>query len=223
MAAPCHQVRGELGRDGIEELRSGCQSHVGEIKQQAPGEPQSVVDVEAAVEIGVVDEAFPSHRGARFLEVDAHDDEQVFGQAVGFLFQTAGVLDGGVGVVYGAGAGDDQETLVAALMMSPIARRAAVTVAVACSVIGSSSSTKIIGGTRGRRFSILRSSVVWFMAFQRWYLTQFFRRGELAGDTCPVVRSIPPETITQHARVRRIRYNGGVPRLEAPTCTRQIP
>ena len=48
---------------------------------------------EAAVEVRVVDVALPADGGARLLEVDAHDDEQVALQRVGHRLQAARVFD----------------------------------------------------------------------------------------------------------------------------------
>ena len=50
------------------------------VEQHVAREPQAVVDVEAAVEIGIVDQALPADRGARLLEIDAHDDLEAVGQ-----------------------------------------------------------------------------------------------------------------------------------------------
>ena len=76
---------------------------------------QAEVDVEGAVQIGVVDEAFPADGGARFFKINAHDDEQLF-----FVFltqgqQAAGVFEGGFGVVDGAGADNGEQAFVAAV------------------------------------------------------------------------------------------------------------
>ena len=39
---------------------------------------QAFLDLERVVQVGVVDKPLPAHRGARFLEVHPHDDEEVF-------------------------------------------------------------------------------------------------------------------------------------------------
>ena len=40
-----------------------------------------------AVQMRVVDVALPAHRGARFLEIHPHHDQQVGGQRIGLLLE----------------------------------------------------------------------------------------------------------------------------------------
>lgn len=75
--SPADEVRDELGRHGVEELAAGGQAELVDLGEQFARDAQSLVDVEGAVEVRVVDQALPSDRRARLLEVDAHDDEQV--------------------------------------------------------------------------------------------------------------------------------------------------
>lgn len=60
----------------------------------------------------VVDEAFPANRGAWLFEVDTHDDEEVISVFVRKDFEFFAILDGGFGIVDGAGTDDDEETVV---------------------------------------------------------------------------------------------------------------
>ncbi len=53
------------------------------------------IEVEAAVQIGIVDQAFPADRRARLLEIDAHHDLQPIRQALAQRAQTAGIVHGG--------------------------------------------------------------------------------------------------------------------------------
>lgn len=65
--------------------------------------------MERVVDVRVVDQAFPAHRCARFFQVGPHDDEE--GVAV-FFFEgeeAGSIVEGGGGVVDGAGAYDDEE------------------------------------------------------------------------------------------------------------------
>ena len=68
------------GRNHVEEFGAGGHAHLGEVEQQTAREAQAVVDAEGLVEERIVDEALPAERGARFLEVDAHDDAQLGGR-----------------------------------------------------------------------------------------------------------------------------------------------
>ena len=76
------------------------------------GEAQAVVDLVGLIEVRIVDEALPSDGGAGLLKVDAHDDAQVGGELVDGGFEQGGVFAGGLGVVNGAGAGEDQQARV---------------------------------------------------------------------------------------------------------------
>ena len=78
--SPTDQVRNVLRGDEIEELDPGRYAGVVQVEQQPPRDAQSLVDVEPAVEVGVVDQSFPPDRGARLFEIDAHDDEQPGGE-----------------------------------------------------------------------------------------------------------------------------------------------
>ncbi len=54
--------------------------HFVQLEQELARDAQAVVDAEAAVEIGIVDQAFPADGRARLLEINAHDDQQIGGQ-----------------------------------------------------------------------------------------------------------------------------------------------
>src|SRR5262249_3000046 len=62
--APRDEVRGELRRDRIEEFAARRQPELGQIEQDPARAPQPLVDDEASVEVRVVDEPLPAHRGA---------------------------------------------------------------------------------------------------------------------------------------------------------------
>jgi len=73
---------------------------------------QAVVDAEAAVEVRVVDQALPADGGPGFLEIDAHDHQQVGGMLARLLTQAAGVLHGGLRVMDRTRPDDDQQAVV---------------------------------------------------------------------------------------------------------------
>ena len=76
---------------------------------------QPLVDLESSVEIGVVDQPLPADSGARFFEIDAHDDMQVTFQLVTQCFQLAGILHRSLGIVNGAGANDNDNAIIRAV------------------------------------------------------------------------------------------------------------
>ena len=110
--APRHQVGDELRRDGVQELAARRQPHVGEVEEKPPRQAQPVVDREAPVEPGVVDEPLPPDGRPRLLEVDAHDEEEVVGEPIGGAPEARRVLAGRLDVVDRAGPHDDQQAVV---------------------------------------------------------------------------------------------------------------
>jgi len=78
----------------------------------AAGEPQALVDVEAAVEIGIVDQALPADRRAGLFEIDPHDDLEPVGQGLAQRRQTAGIVNGRDRIVDRTGADDDKQPVV---------------------------------------------------------------------------------------------------------------
>ena len=77
MAPQRHEIGDELRRDRCRGTRCPRARRSAARSQQEPArEAQALVDREAAVEIGIVDQALPADRGARLLEVDAHHHEQ---------------------------------------------------------------------------------------------------------------------------------------------------
>ncbi|KAG1450799.1 hypothetical protein G6F57_016320 [Rhizopus arrhizus] len=113
--APGHQVGDVLRRDHIEEFDTGRQAKLVDVAQQATGDAQALVDPEAAVQGGVVDQALPAHRGARLLEVHAHDDFQFAGQRIAQWLQALGVLDGRMRIVDRARAHHHRQAVITAL------------------------------------------------------------------------------------------------------------
>ena len=73
---------------------------------------QAVVDFVGAVEVRIVDEAFPSDGGAGLFKIDAHDDAQVGGEFGDCALEEAGVFAGGLGIVNGTWACKNEETVV---------------------------------------------------------------------------------------------------------------
>jgi hypothetical protein len=97
--APAHQIGVELSERRIQKLRSGRQAQLGNIREKPTRHPEALVDVIRAVEVRIVDQAFPSQRRARLLEVDAHHHEDALGDLVRQLSKSGRKLDCRVGVV----------------------------------------------------------------------------------------------------------------------------
>ena len=67
----------ELWRDGIEHLARDWHAPIRQIDEQLPRYSQSLVDLEAVVDFRIVDQALPAYCCTGFLQVGAHDDEEV--------------------------------------------------------------------------------------------------------------------------------------------------
>ena len=93
----------------------GGHAHLGQVEQQMARQAQAVVDLVGLIEMRIVDEALPADGGAGLFKVDAHDDAQVGGEFGDGAFEQAGVFARGFGVVDGAGAGEDEQAVVAAV------------------------------------------------------------------------------------------------------------
>ena len=109
---PGNEISHELRRDRIEELGARRKSELVDVEQEAPRAAQALVDGEAVVEIGVVDQPLPTHGGARLLEVDPHHDEQVVAVVTDDAAQAPRIVERCLGVVNRAGSHDDDETIV---------------------------------------------------------------------------------------------------------------
>ena len=86
----------------IEELGRRWQAEIVDVEQQFARKAEPLVDVEALVEIGVVDEPLPADGRARLLEVGAHDHDQVIGITRGQARQPFAILERRRRVVDGA-------------------------------------------------------------------------------------------------------------------------
>src|SRR6185312_3822459 len=97
------EVRDVLRRDHVEELATRRQPETIDVEQQAARQAKPLVDAEAAIEIGVVDETLPADSGARFLEVDAHHDLERALEVFALIREPARVFHRSLRVVDGAG------------------------------------------------------------------------------------------------------------------------
>lgn len=102
----------ELGGDGIQHLAGDGHALVRQIGEQLARGAETLVDLEAVIDVGVVDQTLPSDRRTGLLEVRAHDDQQVVAVLLLQLHKAVTVFKGHCGVVDRAGADDYQETLL---------------------------------------------------------------------------------------------------------------
>src|SRR4030095_9444986 len=75
--APGDEIRNILGCNHVEELGARRHAVLVKLEQQVTGDLQSFINVKTPVKFGVVKQSLPSHRGARFFKIDAHNYQQV--------------------------------------------------------------------------------------------------------------------------------------------------
>ena len=112
---PGDEIGEILGRDDIEKLAARGHAHVVQIQQQLACMPQALVDIETAVQIGVIDEALPADRGAWLFEVHPHNDDQLLAERAHQAFESGRVLERRLGVVDRARPDDGQQPVVLAV------------------------------------------------------------------------------------------------------------
>ena len=112
---PAHQVAQVLRGDRVEPFRGRRQPHTHHIAQHLAGEPHAFANIELAVDVGIVDQALPANGGTGFLEVHAHDDEQIAFELIGELGQSGGVFMCGLRVVDRTGPHNGKHAVVTAM------------------------------------------------------------------------------------------------------------
>ena len=90
--APGDQVAQVLRRDHVQEFAGGRQAQAVDLDQQLARDAQALVAAEGLVQVGVVDQPFPAHGGAGFLEIHPHHDLQRVAVFLALLHQLAGVF-----------------------------------------------------------------------------------------------------------------------------------
>src|SRR5690606_10918946 len=113
--APRHQVGDVLRGNHVEKLTAGGYAQGVDIQQQLPRRAHALVDIEAVVEVGPIDQSLPAHGRAGCFEVHPPDDCELAALALPSFTQPTGVIQGGFGVVDGARADNDGQPVVHAV------------------------------------------------------------------------------------------------------------
>ena len=58
-------------------IRRRLAAHFTDVGKELTANAQAGVDLEAAIQMRIVEQTFPANDGARFFEVDAHDDLEI--------------------------------------------------------------------------------------------------------------------------------------------------
>lgn len=112
---PADQVLQVLRGNRVERFGGGGQAFLGKVAEQLAADVQAILDLERVVQVRIVDQAFPAHRGTRLLEVHAHHQEQRIRHFGRERLEAVGVFVGGLDVVDGAGADHHEQTVVLAI------------------------------------------------------------------------------------------------------------
>lgn len=126
---PGDEIGDVLGGDGIEQLGADGDATVGELAEQVAGDTDTLVDLEGAVDVRVVDQTLPANsraglfaaersvnfemRRRRDSQVSTHDDEEAV--PLGDLgLEELSILESLGRVVDGAGPDNDEQTVILA-------------------------------------------------------------------------------------------------------------
>ena len=91
---PGNQIGYVLGRRHIEELCRRRQTKIVHGGKHVAGETQALVDVEAAIQLRIVDQPLPPHGGTWLLEIDAHDNFNPVGKPFAQGSEARGIIQG---------------------------------------------------------------------------------------------------------------------------------
>jgi hypothetical protein len=69
-STPRNKIGEVLGRDGIEEFGSNGNAAVGKVTEELAGNADTLVNLERAVDLGVVDQTLPANSSTGLLAVD---------------------------------------------------------------------------------------------------------------------------------------------------------
>ncbi len=109
---PADQIGDKLAGNHIQEFRRGGQTEAVNIEQNLARQVDAAVNVKAAIQIGIGDQSFPAHHGARLFKIGAHHDFQAIGVALAQRIQPLRVVERGARIVQRAGADNHQQTRI---------------------------------------------------------------------------------------------------------------
>ena len=110
--SPGNQVCDKLGYDGVQELRSRRKPPIAEITKQLPGLSKALIDVEAVVDIWIVDKPLPAYGGSGLFKINPHQDAQIFFVLMASSDEVCRIFSGRLGVMNRAGTSNDEASIV---------------------------------------------------------------------------------------------------------------
>lgn len=106
------KISKELGGNGVQHLTRKRHALGRQVDEQLAGQAQPLVDLEAAINIWVVNQTLPSNCCAGLLEVGSHDNNKLILVLLLGLEQEVAVGEGSLGVMDGARADDDKKPVL---------------------------------------------------------------------------------------------------------------
>ena len=101
---PAQQVIEVAGGHGLQQFGGNRQAQAQHLAHQFTGQVQAAGHVVAAIQAGVVGQAFPADGGTGLFHVGAHHQQHLVAHFIGQAGQVGGVFQGRLRVVDGAGA-----------------------------------------------------------------------------------------------------------------------
>ena len=100
---PGYQASQILRDNRVEELGAGVHPHLADLEKERAGGAKASLDVEAVIEVRVINKALPANCGTGLFEVDPHHDEKAVADFFGQFLEAARVIQGRFLAVDGAG------------------------------------------------------------------------------------------------------------------------
>ena len=97
---------------GCQEFRGRSQTGVQYAKQCTAGQQQTLLDIAAAIDVGIVNQTLPTDCGTRLFEIHAHHNQQFAAQLVFQRGQTTGVIERCSRIMHGTWAYNHQQSII---------------------------------------------------------------------------------------------------------------
>ena len=99
----------------VKELRPRRQTKLIDFEQKFSRTAKTLINVVALVQVGIVDEALPTHAGSRLFKISAHHDDQLVRQALGDRGQLLRIFQNRNRIVNRAGPDNNNQARVASV------------------------------------------------------------------------------------------------------------
>ena len=109
---PADRVGNVLRAGWFQEFRGRSQTGVQYAKQCTAGQQQTLLDIAAAIDVGIVNQALPADCGTRLFEIHAHHNQQFAAQLVFQRGQTTGVIERCSRIMHGTWAYNHQQSII---------------------------------------------------------------------------------------------------------------